>query len=65
VEWHTLDDLREKITHWLTPEMASERKAMAARARAFMEAEHSFDARLRQLFFEILPTVELKEGVGV
>ena len=63
VEWTDLDDLHQKIIYWLNPEMASERQAMAARARAFMESDHSFDARLRELFFTILPAIEMKTMV--
>jgi hypothetical protein len=63
VSWSDGDDLREKVTYWLDPKNEKQRKKMAAKAKAFVEERHSFRARVNELLFDLLPTVEL-EGVG-
>ncbi len=59
VEWTTPQDLQQKIRWWLNPKHAAERKIIAQAGEKFVRAQHSFDARVRDLFERILP-----EAVG-
>lgn len=58
VEWTDVKDLQAKITYWLNPKRNSKRREIAAAAKAFVEEHHSFEARVKQLFEEILPQLE-------
>lgn len=55
VEWTDLDDLRFKLIYWLAPERDKERRMIAERGQRYVRSFHSFDARVRQLFDELLP----------
>lgn len=55
VEWTDHDDLQRKIAHWLASRQAAKRAEIAERGQQFVRAFHSFDARVRELFLEILP----------
>lgn len=55
VEWTTPDDLRKKIAYYMKHE--AKRRKIVNTAQAYVRECHSFDARLRELFNEILPRV--------
>lgn len=61
VAWTDGDDLREKVAYWLNPKQDKKRLQMAKKAKAFIMERHSFEARVEQLFFDLLPTVEIKD----
>lgn len=49
----TLEELPELVAYWIThPE---EREAIRIRGQRYVQEKHSFDARVKQLFLEILP----------
>lgn len=50
IEYTTLEDLKTKLTYWLDPAHEDERRKIVDRARVFMEQNHSFDVRVRELF---------------
>lgn len=58
IAWDTPDDLQRLITHWLKPKQDQRRREIAAAGEAFVRVHHSFDARVRQLFDELLPMLE-------
>jgi len=58
VGWSDATDLQAKIHHWLMPRYATQRGRIAAGGREFVREHHSFRARVRQLFEELLPMVE-------
>ena len=53
VEWSDFDDLRGKISYYLEHE--KERRKIARLGTRYCRRYHSFDARVKQLFEEILP----------
>lgn len=53
VAWRDLDDLREKVRYYLQHE--GERQHIAGYGEAFVRKHHSFDARVRELFVDLLP----------
>lgn len=57
VEWTDHADMIAKAREWLHPDKAQERAEMAARAQAFTREFHSFEARVDDLLFNILPDV--------
>lgn len=57
VEWTDYDDLRKKIAYYLNPKNESKRMKIVKAAQEYVRDCHSFDARLSQLFNEILPRV--------
>lgn len=57
VSWTDLDDLRGKIAHYLTKAGAKERAKIAKAGEKFVRERHSFDARVKQLFEELLPNI--------
>lgn len=57
VEWTDYDDLREKLKYWLDKKQDKKRRELVRNAQAYVMAHHSFDARVKQLFHEILPGV--------
>jgi hypothetical protein len=57
VEWRDLPDMLEKARYWLDPAQDAERRAIAARAQAFVRETNSFDNRVDDLLFNILPDV--------
>lgn len=58
VAWTDLADLHKKITYWLKPARAKKRAAIAQAGREFVQAHHSFDARIKELLLEIIPKVD-------
>ena len=58
VSWTDLNDLQGKIRYWLKTSQQDQRQQIAAAGRAFAQARHSFDARVKQLLTEIIPSLE-------
>lgn len=57
IEWLDYDDLKDKIAYWLSPRNEKKRLKIVKQAYDYVREHHSFDARLRQLFNEIVPRV--------
>lgn len=57
VEWTDHADLVAKLKYYLDPKHASKRARIVKAAQVFVRECHSFDARVKQLFHEILPEV--------
>lgn len=57
VAWTDMDDLRKKVAFYLTPKNEAKRRKIVAAAQAYVRDCHSFDARLNQLFNDILPRI--------
>lgn len=57
VEWADYDDLRKKIAYYLNPKNEAKRLKIVKAAQEYVRECHSFDARLHQLFNEIVPRV--------
>jgi glycosyltransferase involved in cell wall biosynthesis len=57
IEWTDYADLVEKARYWLDPAQDAERRAIVARAQAFVRETNSFDARVDDLLNGILPDV--------
>lgn len=55
VAWDTPDDLREKVQYWLNASHQNKREKIAQTGQTFVRTFHSFDARVRELFLEIMP----------
>lgn len=58
IAWHDIDDLRDKLTTWLHGDLRELVNEIAGDGRDFVCTHHSFDARVRQLFEDILPQVK-------
>lgn len=52
IAWEDFDGLRATIEFWLKPENDAERRQIAEAGTAFVRVQHSFDARVRELFVE-------------
>lgn len=50
VEWTDLDDLEAKLEYWLDPKQDKRRRKIAQTARVYVMENHSFSARVKQLF---------------
>ncbi len=59
VIWQDQQDLLKKIAFWLRPENDAQRRAIALAGQELCLREHSFDARVNQLF-NILSELKLK-----
>lgn len=57
VEWHDTEELQALIKYYVTPRKAAERNRIANAGYEFVQQHHSFDARVVQLFEQILPGV--------
>jgi hypothetical protein len=55
IEWSDFDDLLVKIDYWLDPANEKQRKKIAKAGAKYVREHHSFDARVRQLFTDLLP----------
>lgn len=55
IEWTDYEDLYEKIRYWMNPRHESKRAKIVKVAYDYVREHHSFDARLRELFNEIVP----------
>jgi len=58
VVWTDHDDLKKKLRYWLAKTRADKRLAIAREGMRFVHERHSFDARVRELFMELLPEVQ-------
>lgn len=58
VAWDGIEDLQRRIKHWLQPKNEAKRRQIAEAGMAFVREQHNFDARVRQLFNELLPMLE-------
>jgi glycosyltransferase involved in cell wall biosynthesis len=57
VAWSDMDDLRKKIDYYMNPKHEAKRAKIVKCAYDYVKSHHSFQARLKQLFTEILPRV--------
>lgn len=57
VEWKDQDELQALIRYYLSPRHAADRNRIAAAGEAFVQQQHSFTARVHELFSRILPEV--------
>lgn len=57
VEWTDYADLQKKIAYYMNPKNEAKRAKIVTAARDYVRDCHSFDARLRELFNEVLPRV--------
>lgn len=60
VAWDTFEDLHRLIEHYLDPANEAERVKIAAAGEAFTHERHSFRARVRELFRDLLPLAKKK-----
>lgn len=58
VEWTDADDLMSKVRYWLKPSQNTRREKIAEAGRTFVHTHHSFDARVKQLLTEIIPSYD-------
>lgn len=54
IEWWTHEDLLEKLDYYLDPKHEKERKQIAQAGTTFIREYHSFDARVNDLFGNLL-----------
>ena len=64
IQWSDFDELQALIRYWLRPENAKDRRKIAAAGARYVRGYHTFDERVRELFFDILPGIPEKQGVG-
>jgi glycosyltransferase involved in cell wall biosynthesis len=57
IVWDDFEDLKTKIAYYMNPRHEKARAKIVKRAYAYVREHHSFGARLRELFNEILPRV--------
>ena len=57
IEWEDVDDLRAKIAYYLNPRHEKKRAKIVKQAYDYVRAQHSFEARLKELFNVILPGI--------
>ncbi len=57
IEWADYQDLQKKIAYWMNPKHALKRDKIVKCAYDYVRTSHSFEARLKQLFVEIIPRV--------
>lgn len=57
VEWVDMEDLRQKVAYYMNPKHEAKRQKIVKAGRNHVSECHSFDARLNQLFNEIVPRV--------
>jgi hypothetical protein len=60
VEWADLTGLQHKVRHWLEPRYDEKRRAIATAGQAYVREQHSFDARVQELF----QLIQSKVGKG-
>lgn len=61
VAWRDRDDLKGKVEYYLHSD--AERQKIAAQGMAFVRKYHSFDARVRELFTDLLPKARRYDGI--
>ena len=57
IEWTDFDDLKTKIAYYMNPKHAAKRDKIVKCAYDYVRTHHSFEARLRELFCDIIPRV--------
>lgn len=57
IEWTDFEDLKASVAFWLDKKRDKQRERIVRAAAVYVRECHSFDARVRQLFNEILPEV--------
>jgi len=57
IEWTDIDDLTKKIAYYLNPKHAAKRDKIVKCAYDYVRRDHSFEARLKELFQVIIPRV--------
>lgn len=57
VEWRDFKDLTQKLAYYMNPKHEAKRAKIVKTAQAYVRECHSFEARLRELFTDILPRV--------
>lgn len=64
IGWQDYNELGEKIRYWLDPANEKARKKIVKAAQKFVRENHSFDARMRELFIGTTdkPALILKSG---
>lgn len=60
IEWKTYDELKQWIRYFLDPAHETERQRIVEAAYREVQYNHSFDARVKQLFTEFLPMAKTK-----
>lgn len=60
VGWDTFEEMHEKIAYYLDPAHKVERDQIAEAGWAFVTERHSFRARVRELFRDLLPLAKKK-----
>lgn len=60
IAWQNYDELRAAIHYWLDPANDKARKKIVKAAQKFVRQHHSFDARVRELFTDLLPLAKRK-----
>jgi hypothetical protein len=60
IEWETHEDLARLIPYWLDPANQKARKLIVRAAKRFVDEHHSFDARVKDLFTNLLPIAKRK-----
>jgi hypothetical protein len=53
--WTDFSDLQNKIRYWLAPERRAKRRLIARQGTQFARDQHSFDARVREFFTDLVP----------
>ncbi len=62
IGWDDIEELPGLIEFWLDPLREDARRKIAKAAQAHILEKHSFDERVRQLIFEMLPNLESEHG---
>lgn len=57
IEWTDFEDLKASVAYWLDKKRDKQRERIVKAAAVYVRECHSFDARVRQLFNEVLPGV--------
>ncbi len=60
IEWKTYDEMKAMIRYFLDPAHETERQKIVDAAYRFVQYEHSFDARVKELFQKFLPMAKTK-----
>lgn len=60
IEWETHEDLARLIPYWLDSANEKARKKIVKAAKQFVDEHHSFDARVKDLFTNLLPLAKRK-----
>lgn len=60
IEWTDLADLKKKLTYLLSDENILDLPYIAGKGTQFVRTHHSFDARVKQLFVDLLPLASRK-----